>query len=572
MTADVFPDLEQRTALLDAWVRTRRGIARLEAEASGLLAERMRVFEADGRANSEVSDVAYRSMVSEYAAAGHLAKMTTQSAFADAAALDADFPAVREALREGRLTPAHVREICRAGAIVREAVMNGTADADALDVFAEAAVKIAEADSPGRTRPQVQAVAATIAQVTLRERHAKAAEERCVSIQLLDDGLARLVAVLPEYLAVAIYDRLTRITRKIAQETRKAENEATTKTGDAEADATEADAGAGIPDDVWADDESTGEDDEWAGGNEERPGEEWNGDEWNGDEEWAAAAYAKADDQDLAPWDDGYHDDVPDAWADRDAEDDLAVQLDLAASVHAGILDPDVACPNLIPEWMITEVHHDRAPSPPGPPPTPPHPAPRAGNRTYDQIRADILTDLLLSADPSDMQGTGLDNITGHIQVTIAATTLTGANDLLAELDGHGPLHPDLARNIASRNTGWTRLFLNPTGMITETDTYTPTESMKKFLRARDEHCRFPGCRLPATSCEIDHNHDYALGGRTTIDNLTHLCPGHHALKHPDLHDKDRWTARLLDDGSLSWTSPLGRNYTDPPTRRVMFT
>ncbi|UJP10696.1 hypothetical protein L2X99_03270 [Microbacterium sp. KUDC0406] len=227
-----------------------------------------------------------------------------------------------------------------------------------------------------------------------------------MSIQLLDDGLARLVAVLPEYLAVAIYDRLTRITRKIAQETRKAENEATTTASDAEASSTGAE-DAGIPDEVWADDESTGNDDEWA-----------------------AAAYAKADDQDLVPWDDGYHDDVPDAWADRDAEDDLAVQFDLAASVHAGILDPDVACPNLIPEWMITEVHPDRAPSPPGPPPTPPHPAPRAGNRTYDQIRADILTDLLLAADPSDMQGTGLDNITGHIQVTIAATTLTGTDDL----------------------------------------------------------------------------------------------------------------------------------------------
>ncbi|UJP10697.1 hypothetical protein L2X99_03275 [Microbacterium sp. KUDC0406] len=129
-------------------MRTRREIARLEAEASGLLAERMRVFEADGHSNSEVSDVAYRSMVSEYAAAGRLAKMTTQSAFADAAALDRDFSAVREALREGRLTPSHVREICRAGAIVREAVMNGTAGADALDAFAEAAVKIAEADSP----------------------------------------------------------------------------------------------------------------------------------------------------------------------------------------------------------------------------------------------------------------------------------------------------------------------------------------------------------------------------------------------------------------------------------------
>ncbi|MFD5215290.1 DUF222 domain-containing protein [Microbacterium sp. NPDC058345] len=191
--------------------------------------------------------------------------------------------------------------------------------------------------------------------------------------------------------------------------------------------------------------------------------------------------------------------------------------------------------------------------------------------RTMDQIRADLFTDLLLATDPTDAHGTALQNITATVQVTVAATTLTGADDRPAEIDGTGPLHPDIARAIAGRNTGWTRLFLDPQGMVTETDTYTPTESMRRFLRARDQQCRFPGCRRPIARCELDHNHDYAKGGRTTLCNLSHFCTAHHVIKHPSIPDEHRWTARQLPDWSLEWTSPTGRTYTDPPRRRVMF-
>jgi hypothetical protein len=94
---------------------------------------------------------------------------------------------------------------------------------------------------------------------------------------------------------------------------------------------------------------------------------------------------------------------------------------------------------------------------------------------------------------------------------------------------------------------------------------------MKKFLRARDQRCRFPGCHVPASRCEIDHNHDHAQGGRTELSNLADFCAGHHPLKHPDLDDVLRWTARQLPDGTVRWTSPLGRDYDDHPPRRVMF-
>ncbi|MFJ4045407.1 HNH endonuclease [Microbacterium sp. NPDC089987] len=192
-------------------------------------------------------------------------------------------------------------------------------------------------------------------------------------------------------------------------------------------------------------------------------------------------------------------------------------------------------------------------------------------SRGLDEIRTELLSDLLLSANPSEVMGSGLDNVHARIQVTVAATTLAGDDDHPGQLDGHGTLHPDIARHLAGATTGWTRLFLDPTGLVTETDTYTPTEPMRRFLRTRDQHCRFPGCRMPVHRCEIDHTIDWALDGPTSVDNLAHLCLTHHALKHPDVPDEFRWTARQLPDWTLEWTSPAGRTHLDKPPRRVMF-
>ena len=191
--------------------------------------------------------------------------------------------------------------------------------------------------------------------------------------------------------------------------------------------------------------------------------------------------------------------------------------------------------------------------------------------RTLDQVRADIVTDLLLAAATDRLIENGLDAVRGTVQVTIAATTLAGADDRLAELDGHGPIHPDIARALAGGAERWERLFLDPSGMIVCTDSYAPTERMKKQLRARDQRCRFPGCRLPARRCQIDHTLDHAKGGPTRLDNLSCLCEGHHVLKHPDNASRWRWSAVQKPGGVLEWTSPTGRVYVDTPTPRVQF-
>lgn len=208
-------DLEQQAALLDAWVEKRRQIAALEAQASSLLAERMRLSDADGNGHPRHRDAIRRSMIAEYSAAGRMTQGSVDYAFTDAGFLDGNHPGVRTAFRQGTITAAHVREIVRAAGLVREAVNNGTADADVLPLYDTVAVIVAERETPARTRAHLRELAAVLAGATTIERHERAKAERTVTMRPAGDGLAVLTIVLPEHLAVAVMDRLTQLARAV---------------------------------------------------------------------------------------------------------------------------------------------------------------------------------------------------------------------------------------------------------------------------------------------------------------------------------------------------------------------
>jgi len=198
-----------------------------------------------------------------------------------------------------------------------------------------------------------------------------------------------------------------------------------------------------------------------------------------------------------------------------------------------------------------------------------------ADTRTMDQVRADVFADLLLAGTPAldptaDGDGNGaLGAIRGKVQVVVSALTLTGQDDGPADLVGRSPIDAATARELAGDNTAWDRLLTHPvTGTVLECDTYQPTAAMRRLLRARDRHCRFPGCRQPAIRCEIDHTHAASDGGATHVGNLAHLCKRHHDVKH-----HTRWRVKQLAGGLLVWTSPTGRVYReDAPSPVVAFT
>ncbi|MEW2014179.1 MULTISPECIES: HNH endonuclease signature motif containing protein [Microbacterium] len=195
-------------------------------------------------------------------------------------------------------------------------------------------------------------------------------------------------------------------------------------------------------------------------------------------------------------------------------------------------------------------------------------------NRSTDQVRADVFADLLLAGTPAlddtrDTTAGPLGAIRARVQILVPATTLTGQDDGPSDLAGRSPIDPATARTLAGDTQIWERLFHDPTtGVTVATDSYRVPSGMRRFLQARDQHCRFPGCRVAAIRCEVDHTRDHALGGRTELSNLAHLCQRHHSMKQ-----FTAWRVRQLKGGVLEWTSPLGRTYReDAPTPAVAFT
>ncbi|HCJ49932.1 MAG TPA: HNH endonuclease [Microbacterium sp.] len=194
--------------------------------------------------------------------------------------------------------------------------------------------------------------------------------------------------------------------------------------------------------------------------------------------------------------------------------------------------------------------------------------------RTMDQVRADLLADLLLAGTPAlddtrDSTAGPLGKIRARIQVVIPAHSLAGDDHDACDLVGRSPIDAATARVLAGGNAVWERLVTHPvTGAVLEVDSYRVPEKMRRYLQARDQHCRFPGCRQAAIRCEVDHNVDHALGGKTATCNLCHLCQRHHSMKQFTC-----WRVRQLSGGILEWTSPLGRIYReDAPTPAVAFT
>lgn len=187
--------------------------------------------------------------------------------------------------------------------------------------------------------------------------------------------------------------------------------------------------------------------------------------------------------------------------------------------------------------------------------------------RTLGQRRADVFCDLLLTGSPTG-HGSGLDAIRGTVQVTVPVLTLAGLGDEPAILVGHGPIDAETARRLAAGAPGWDRILTHPhTGEPLACDRYRPTSEMRRFLAARDEHCRWPGCRRAASRCDADHTVAYADGGQTTASNLSLFCRRHHRLKHAS-----PWRIRHLGRGTLEFTSPTGRTHrgdAPPVTRHV---
>ena len=180
--------------------------------------------------------------------------------------------------------------------------------------------------------------------------------------------------------------------------------------------------------------------------------------------------------------------------------------------------------------------------------------------RTMDQLRADVYLDLLQGTDHTNRSG-------GVVHLTTDLGTLAGLADHAGDLNGFAPVIADVARQVADQqpDAEWRYTVTDTeTGepIHTGTTRRRPTASQRRHIETRSPTCVFPGCRMPAGDCDLDHRTSWAEGGPTTPGNLAPLCRPDHLLKH------NGWTLRQRTRGRYQWTSPLGHTYNtwpDPP-------
>ena len=176
--------------------------------------------------------------------------------------------------------------------------------------------------------------------------------------------------------------------------------------------------------------------------------------------------------------------------------------------------------------------------------------------RTMDQLRADVLLDLL--------EGTGVASAAGRGTNVIHATleSLAKLSNDPGDLAGYGPVTADIARQVFERQRDgeWPWVIEDSaTGMplAVGTTRRRPTSKQRRLVEARNQTCIHPGCRMPAQQSDLDHRTPWAQHRATHTDNLAPLCRRHHILKH-----EAGWDYKATDDGDYIFTTPFGHTYT----------
>jgi hypothetical protein len=178
-----------------------------------------------------------------------------------------------------------------------------------------------------------------------------------------------------------------------------------------------------------------------------------------------------------------------------------------------------------------------------------------AEGRTMDQLRADIYLDLL-----EGNHHTRSSRDRAVVDIRVDLETLAGLADTAGEIGGWGPVIADVARQVTADqpDAEWRVGVTDGTGRVVW-DGVTrrrPTTAQTRYVQARHQTCIFPGCRIPARDCDLDHRQPWADGGPTSRNNLAPLCRHDHTVK-----TSPGWHLQRLPTGDYQWTSALNHIY-----------
>jgi len=188
-----------------------------------------------------------------------------------------------------------------------------------------------------------------------------------------------------------------------------------------------------------------------------------------------------------------------------------------------------------------------------------------------DVLRAQVMSDLLLGRlTPEEQALAGWDS--SHPDATGSRVNLT----VLLDRDG-APTLPRYGLASPEVLVGLVELSRTSGGRTTvrvveevpcpgehvsrgHEDPYEPPEALSRWIRVRDQTCRFPGCVRPAQTCEQDHTIPWP-NGPTCACNLSSLCKRHHLFKH----HPNGWTLTNHETGRLTWHAPGGLEFPVEP-------
>src|SRR6266478_1308233 len=143
-------------------------------------------------------------------------------------------------------------------------------------------------------------------------------------------------------------------------------------------------------------------------------------------------------------------------------------------------------------------------------------------DRSREQRFADALVERVAGGTP------------GNLQVTATIETLKGlAGAAAGEMEFSLPISSTAIQRLAC-DCSVTRVLLSQDSLTIDVGRSKRVISggLSRALKARDGHCRWPGCERSASMCDGHHLVHWIHGGPTDLENLVLLCRRHHRMVH----------------------------------------
>src|SRR5256886_3921240 len=143
-------------------------------------------------------------------------------------------------------------------------------------------------------------------------------------------------------------------------------------------------------------------------------------------------------------------------------------------------------------------------------------------HRLLPQRYADALVELPWAGKPATLQ------------VPATIETLKGfAGAAAGEMEFSLPISSTSVQRMAC-DCSVTRVLLNQESVTIDVgrSKRVISSTLRKVLKVRDGHCRWPGCERPASWCDGHHLVHWIHGGETNLGNLVLLCRRHHRMVH----------------------------------------